>query len=53
MDLPWANQMTNCAFSCMIAIRLTVEVAVLASISGVSRIAHAHEVWRKNMCWNV
>ena len=26
-----------------------VEVAVLTSVSGVSRIAHAHEVWRKNM----
>jgi hypothetical protein len=49
MDLPSANQM-NCAFSCMIAIVLTVEVAGLASVSGVSRIEHVREVWRKNMC---
>jgi hypothetical protein len=26
-----------------------VEVAVLASVSGVLRIAHAHEAWPKNM----
>jgi len=50
MDLPSANQMTKCAFSCMIAIVLIVEVTGLASVSGVSRTEHAHEVWRKNMC---
>jgi len=38
MDLPSANQMTNCAFSCIMAIVLTVEVAVFASVSGVLRM---------------